>query len=167
MNSGNECNRLLSPITQQVSEWSVLGNRESPMTIGEIGRRVLLYFGLAIASLAAFSLVFPTLVYTGHTGHVSARWIALGVFTAGLFWVTIKQSKEYWCRLGFWFAMAGLLALHLLAFIAVLRSYPQWRGIWFMAIMIVEAGLFGAILYLLFGVENISTRKRRNNQANR
>ena len=56
--------------------------------------------------------------------------------------------------------------VHSLAFIAALRAYPEWRMIWFMPVVIVEGGLFGAILYLLFGVENISTRKRRNNQAN-
>jgi hypothetical protein len=39
----------------------------------------------------------------------------------------------------------------LLAFISVLRVYPQWREIWFVRVVIVEGGLFGAILYLLFG----------------
>ena len=48
-------------------------------------------------------------------------------------------------------SIAGLLIVHLLAFVAILRAYPQWRGIWFMPAIIVEAGLFGAILYLLFG----------------
>ena len=65
--------------------------------------------------------------------------------------VTIRQSRAYWRRLGFWLAIAGLLVVHLLAFISVLRVYPQWREIWFVPVMIVEAGLFGAILYLLFG----------------
>jgi len=64
---------------------------------------------------------------------------------------TISQSRAYWHRPGFWLAIAGLLALHLLAFISILRVYPQWREIWFVPVMIVEGGLFGAILYLLFG----------------
>jgi hypothetical protein len=121
------------------------------MTIGEIVWRGMLYFGLAIACLVAFALVFAIWVYTGHTGRVSGSWIALVVFAAGLFWVTVRQSRGYWCLLAFWLTMAGLLVIHLLAFIAILRNYPQWRGIWFMPIVIVEAGVFGAILYLLFG----------------
>lgn len=121
------------------------------MALGKIVRRGLLYIGLALASLTAFALVFALLVYTGHTGRLPWNWIALAVFTSGLFWVTIRQSRAYWRRLGFWLAIAGLLVVHLLAFISVLRVYPQWREIWFVPVMIVEAGLFGAILYLLFG----------------
>ncbi len=123
------------------------------MSVGKIVRRALLYIGLAFASLAAFALLFAVLVHTGHT-HIergSWSWVALAVFTAGLFWVTVKQSKAYWRRLGFWLAIAGLLVVHLLVFVAILRAYPQWREIWFWPVVIVEAGLFGAILYLLFG----------------
>jgi hypothetical protein len=121
------------------------------LTVGNVVRRGLLYFGLAVASLTAFALVFAFLVYTGHTGSVPGRWIALAVYTAGLFWVTIRQSRTYWRSPGFWVAIAGLLAVHLLAFVAILRAYPQWRGIWFWPVVIVEGGLFGATLYLLFG----------------
>ena len=121
------------------------------LTVGKIVRRGLLYLGLAIGALAAFALVFAILIYTGHTRPVPHSWIALVVFTAGLFWVTVRQSRRYWRRPGFWLAIAGLLVVHLLAFISVLRAYPQWRGIWFVPVVIVEGGLFGAILYLLFG----------------
>jgi len=85
-------------------------------------------------------------------GRVPGAWMALAVFTCGLFWVIVRQSRVYWRRLGFWFAIAGLLIVHSLAFVAILRAYPQWREIWFWPIMVVEAGLFGAILYLLFGI---------------
>jgi hypothetical protein len=57
------------------------------------------------------------------------------------------RSRAYWRSLDFWVVIAGLLIVHLLVFIAVLRPYPQWRGIWFMPVVIVEGGLFGAILY--------------------
>jgi FtsH-binding integral membrane protein len=135
------------------------------LTLGKIVRRVLLYIGLAFAALAAFALLFAILVYTGHT-HIereSWSWVALAVFTAGLFWVTINQSKAYWRRFGFWLAIAGLLVVHSLVFVAILRAYPQWREIWFVPVVIVEAGLFGAILYLLFG--HINSRKQRNKQG--
>jgi hypothetical protein len=123
----------------------------SGVALGKIVRRGLLYVGLAVASLTAFALVFALLVYTGHTGRLSGGWVGLAVYTCGLFWVTIRQSREYWRRQGFWLAIGGLLVVHLLAFIAILHAYPQWRMIWFWPIVIVEGGLFGAILYLLFG----------------
>ena len=123
------------------------------MTIGRIVRRALLYVGLAVAFLTGFALVFALLVYTGHTSYMehSGGWIGLLVYSSGLFWVTIRQSREYWRHLGFWATIAGLLVVHLLAFVAILRAYPQWRMIWFMPVIVVEGGLFGAVLYLLFG----------------
>lgn len=121
------------------------------VVLGKIVRRGLLYIGLAVASLTAFALVFALIVYTGHSGRVSGGWFGLAVYTCGLFWVTIRQSREYWRLPGFWVAILGLLVVHLLAFVAILRAYPQWRMIWFVPIVIVEGGSFGAILYLLFG----------------
>ena len=121
------------------------------VALGKLVRRGLLYIGLALASLTAFALVFALLVYTGHTGRLPWDWIALAVFTSGLFWVTIRQSRAYWRHASFWLVIAGLLVVHLLLFVAILRVYPQWREIWFWPVMVVEAGLFGAILYLLFG----------------
>jgi len=50
-----------------------------------------------------------------------------------------------------WLAVAGLLAVHLLAFVAILRSYPQWRMIWFMPVVVLEAGLFSVIVNMLLG----------------
>jgi hypothetical protein len=63
----------------------------------------------------------------------------------------IGRSRERWNRPAFWLAILGLLAVHLLAFVAILRSYPEWRMIWFMPIVIVEAGLFSIILDMLLG----------------
>ena len=47
--------------------------------------------------------------------------------------------------------MGGLLVVHSLAFVGVLRAYPQWPMIWFMPVVIVEGEVFGVILYMLFG----------------
>jgi hypothetical protein len=46
----------------------------------------------------------------------------------------------------FWLTIVGLLAIHLVVFVVVLLSYPQWRMIWFAPIVGVEAVLFGTIL---------------------
>ena len=119
------------------------------MKAARVIRRGLLYIGLAFAGLAVCALLVAFSIRTGID--LTGGWLALIVFTAGLFWVTIRQSRQYWRHPGFWFVIAGLLALHLLAFAAILRVYPKWRGIWFVPITIFEGGLFGGILFLLFG----------------
>jgi apolipoprotein N-acyltransferase len=121
----------------------------SQSAIGKIARRSLLYIGLALAALAVIGLLIAISVHTGTV--FTGGWIGLMVYAAGLFWVTIRQSREYWQRPSFWLAIAGLLVVHLLAFVVILRAYPQWRMIWFMPVVIVEGGLFGTTLYLLFG----------------
>ena len=117
------------------------------MTLGKIAQRFALYVGIALAVL----VVFAAAIVLSKGAKVPSQWLALAVYTCGLFWVTIRQSRAYWDRLSFWLSMSGLLIIHLLAFIAILRAYPQWRAIWFMPVVIVEGGLYGAILYLLFG----------------
>lgn len=119
------------------------------MTLGNILRRFLLYLGIALAVLVIFAAA--TVLSKGAFGRISGAWWGLVVFTSCLFWVTIRQSRAYWPRVSFWFATAGLLIVHLLLFWAVLRIYPGWRGIWFLPVIVVEGGFFGAILYALFG----------------
>ena len=96
-------------------------------------------------------VVFAVAIVLSKGAKISGDWIALAVYTSGLFGVTIRQSRRYWHSPSFWFAIAGLLVVHLFAFVAILRAYPQWRGIWFWPTVIIEGGLFGAILYVLFG----------------
>jgi hypothetical protein len=119
------------------------------MTLGKIVRRFFLYIGIALSVLVVFAVVI--VFGKGAGGHVPSAWIALVVYTSTLFWIIIRQSKQYWHHASFWLTIAGLLFVHVLAFVAILRAYTHFRGIWFMPIVIVEGGLFGAILYLLFG----------------
>jgi len=121
----------------------------SELTLGKIVQRFFLYVGIALVILAVFAAAI--ILSKGAVGRVSGAWTALAVFTLGLFWVIVRQSRAYWRRLDFWLTIAGLLVVHLLMFVAVLRVYPRWREIWFVPVVIVEGGLFGAILYLLFG----------------
>ena len=120
----------------------------SEITLGKAVQRCFLYVGIALAVLAVFAAVI--VLSKGAIGHVPGAWMALVVFTSCLFWVMVRQ-RAYWHHLGFWFTIAGLLALHLLAFVYFLRIFPQWREIWFVPVVIFEGCLFGAILYLLFG----------------
>lgn len=129
------------------------------LSFGKVVRRFLLYIGIALAVLV---VVFAFIVLS-KGAKVPWQWVALAVWTAVLFYVTIRQSRAYWSFMGFWLTIAGLLVVHLLFFIAILRVYPQWREIWYWPIAVVEGGFFGAILYLLFG--RITIRKPRNERA--
>ena len=121
----------------------------SQSAIGKIARRSLFYIELALAALAVIGLLVAISVHTGTA--FTGGWIGLIGYTCLLFWVTIGKSREHWHRPMFWLTIVSLLGVHLLVFIAVLRSYPQWRMIWFLPIVVIEAGLFWAVLDALFG----------------
>jgi len=81
------------------------------------------------------------------------------MFTVLLFWVTVRQSRRRWNHWSFWFAIAGLLTIHTLAFTLILRIYPHWRVIWFWPITVTEGGLFGGILAWLFPEKRTQSEK--------
>jgi hypothetical protein len=116
-------------------------------TLWKLVRRFFLYVGIALTVLA----VIAVFIVLTKDAQISGGWIGLVGYTSLLFWVTISKSRERWHRPMFWLAVAGLLAVHLLAFVAILRSYPQWRMIWFMPVVIIEVGLFSVILNMLLG----------------
>lgn len=111
-------------------------------------RRCLLYVGLALIFLAVFTLLAVLSVHTGIV--VPRRWAGLVFWTPFLFWWVVKPLKRHWKRPAFWWAVSGLLILHLLALCAVLVHYPQWPLVWFVPVSIVEAGLYTVVLIKLF-----------------
>jgi hypothetical protein len=117
-------------------------------TLKSVALRVLLYFGLAFGFLIVCGLLLLLSVRTGII--MPARWFALALYTTVLLWAAVGTSREHWHSPAYWSAVAGLLALHLLGFVAVLRHYPQWPSVWYIPVIIVEAGLFGSILGALF-----------------
>jgi hypothetical protein len=126
---------------------------ELPLQEGTFGwavRRLLLYIGLAFGSLAVFALFFALTIHLGIVDKITGRWVAFVVYTGVLFWITVRKSKQRWRHRNFWFAIACLLTIHSLAFVAILRIYPEWRGIWFWPTTVVEAGIFGGTLAWLF-----------------
>jgi hypothetical protein len=133
---------------------SVADTEPKGRTLGWVVRRLLLYIGLAFASLTVFVLFFALTVRLGVTdkinGWFKGGWIGFFVFTALLFWMTVRQSLRRWRHWTFWLAIACLLTIHCLAFVAILRIYPDWRVIWFWPITVVEAGVFGGMLAWLF-----------------
>ncbi len=120
-----------------------------PLAIGKLVRRVLLYIGLALAFLAAASLILALSIWTGIT--IRRQWIALAMWTAIVFGVVARNRKQQWDRMTFWLALAGLLMIHLLAYVAVLNTYPQWRLVWFALVSMVEAPLLHSVLDFVCG----------------
>lgn len=64
----------------------------SELTFGKLVLRLFLYVGIAVVVLGAFAVV----IVLGKGAKVSGDWIALAVYTVGLFWVVIRQSRQYW-----------------------------------------------------------------------
>jgi hypothetical protein len=118
--------------------------------IKKLASRFLLYIAIALGFLALCGLFVAVAVYSGHTGKVPVGWFGLVGFTPIVFWVVVKSLRRYWKRPAFWTAAAGLMVLHLLAFVATLLHYPQWPLLWFIPVSMVEAGLFALILGKLF-----------------
>ncbi|MGA7633607.1 MAG: hypothetical protein WCB11_22830 [Terriglobales bacterium] len=65
----------------------------------------------------------------------------LAFWTGFLIWFVCRQERRYLRYGTFWMALAGLLAFHVAAFVVILRSYPEWRPVWFMFVVIIEAPL--------------------------
>jgi hypothetical protein len=129
---------------------SVAGTGPKGRTLGWVVRRLSLYIGLALASLTVFVFFFTLTIRLGVTGKISGLfrggWVGFLAFTALLFWTSVRQSRRRWQHWGFWLVIVGLLTIHCLAFLAILRTYPDWRVIWFWPITVVEAGVFGGML---------------------
>jgi hypothetical protein len=69
--------------------------------------------GVAVIASAKTRIVIP------------ARWFGLAFWTAFLGWFICRQKGRY-VRYGiFWVALAGLLAMHVAAFVVVLLEYAN------------------------------------------
>ncbi len=110
-------------------------------------RRIALYLGLAFGFLTIIGLVAAVIVHTGLA--ISSRWVALATFTGVLIAATVRSSRKYWRFIAFWFILSGLLCLHLVIFILILRNFPDFRLVWYVPVVILEAGIFGSVYDLL------------------
>jgi len=119
-----------------------------------LGTRFLLYVAIALGVLALCAVLVAIAIYMGHSHGFPVGWYGLAGFTPLIFWTVVKSLRRCWRHAGFWFSVAALLILHLLAFAAALLRYPQWPLLWFVPLSMVEAGLFVMILGKLFDDRN-------------
>jgi hypothetical protein len=135
----------------------------SELTLAKIVRRLPLYFALALAGLATIGLLVAISISTGI--EIEGRWIGLAMFSCVLLWAMVRESRSMWMQPKFWMAVTGFLAIHLAVFVPILRSYPQWRVVWFAFITPPEAAVFGMSLDIFFAHPAKKTR-RNGNQEN-
>ncbi len=83
-------------------------------------------------------------------------------FAGVLIFAMIKTYREYWNRPAFWLICAGVLIVHLAVFIPVLRTYPDFRLVWWVPIVIAEAAVFGIICDLLLMRKARSSRRAKS-----
>jgi hypothetical protein len=69
------------------------------------------------------------------------HWVALGLFTALLFGVTVRAFRASWRLPLFWIALAALLVAHTVGYSVVIVRTPEWRDIWFVPLVITAQGL--------------------------
>jgi len=105
------------------------------------------YVGLAVASLAILSLVFLLIVRSHLSVHF--QWMYLAIFTGVLAVAIVKTSRKYWTRVSFWLMCAAALTAHLAVFIPLVFHFPEFKPIWYVPIVMVEAGIFGMICEIL------------------
>ena len=111
--------------------------------------RLLVDAGVGLGIIAFAGLLLFYNIKTGKNPPM--LWIELAIFTGITFWYPVQQNKHHWHRPVFWLGVSGLLAVHVVGFVLVLRNHPEWRLVWFIPVAIIEgAGLF-LILDRFFG----------------
>jgi hypothetical protein len=100
--------------------------------------------GIAVGCLIILALVLFISVKTGIV--IPRRWAALGCWTSFLIWMILRQYKSYLKQVKFWCVLLCLLLIHVIAFIVVLQWYPDWRLIWYVPTVVIEAQFMGAVL---------------------
>ena len=61
-------------------------------------------------------------------------------------WFVYRHCKRKRRDTKFWLAFAGLLLVHVMAFIIVLRAIPDWGIGWFVPVFLVEAPIMVVLL---------------------
>lgn len=115
-------------------------------------KRLFLYLGIAIAFLVACALLLAVEIHTGI--QITSRWLGLAVWTGFIVWFVAKRYRNSWVKPSFWLSVIALSGIHILAFTEILRSYPQWRPIWFIPTSAAELGICWLILDSLFAPRN-------------
>jgi len=117
-------------------------------------RVVVLLLEIVLVIVAGIALAAALLFYAAvgpFPWMPSVRWWGLAGTTALVFWAVVKQFRHHWHQLSFWVEVAGLLAIHLSAYTALLLRVPEWRLLWFVPLSVVEGGVLVLVLAKVAG----------------
>lgn len=123
-----------------------ISNVAAPSRLVSFALEALKLFGIALACFVAIGAV--TLISVRYGIVIPSRWFGLCFWTGFLVWITCRQYRPNLRHVKFWVAFSVLLAIHLTAFIVVLRTYPEWRVAWFPLVAVVEVPCMAAALEL-------------------
>ena len=111
-------------------------------------------FGIALAALLLIAIAVFISVKSGI--RIPKRWFGFCVWTSLLIWFVYRHCKRNRRDTKFWLAFAGLLVVHVMAFIVVLRAVPDWGLGWFVPVFLVEAPIMVVLL------ETVAPKKPTN-----
>ena len=106
-------------------------------------------FGIAVGCLIIFALILFISIKTGIA--VAWRWIALSYWTGFLIWLILRLNKANLRHVKFWVTLFCLLLIHVTAFVVLLQRHPEWRLIWYVPIVVIEAPCMGMVLDVVMG----------------
>ena len=118
----------------------------APSRLVSFALEALKLFGIALACFVAIGAV--TLISIRYGIVIPSRWLGLCFWTGFLVWIICRQYRSNLRKVKFWVAFSILLGIHLVAFIVVLRTYPEWRVAWFPFVAIVEVPFIAMALEL-------------------
>ena len=101
----------------------------APSRLVSFALEALKLFGIALACFVAIGAA--TLISVRYGIDIPSRWFGLCFWTGFSVWIICRQYRSNLRHLKFWVAFSFLVAIHLVAFIVVLRKYPEWRLVGF------------------------------------
>jgi hypothetical protein len=140
-----------------------MGSRNLRAMSISAARRIIRWL-LAVVGLLIGGLVFALVVvgvgeYGREYSFLRARWIGLVLFTLLVFGLVLHHFRSQWGRFRFWLWLLAMLAVHVLAYVAVLSRVDEWRAVWFAIITIVEGP------FLIYFLEQLGSRRGENVSA--
>jgi hypothetical protein len=106
--------------------------------------QALRLFGIAVGCLVILTLIIFIAIKNGI--FLDWRWIGLSYWTGCVILLMCRLYEPNLKQLKFWFTLFCLSLTHVIAFIAVLQRYPEWRLIWYVPIVVIESQFMGLVL---------------------
>lgn len=105
--------------------------------LDNLSARDALTIALIVIGILTLGVVLNS--FFGHDAYI--RWGGLALDTALLFGFFVHLSRGSLRQRRFWILMLCLLAVHLVAWIALLKHVGEWRLMWFL-VMVFELPVF-------------------------